>query len=289
MTTFLDALLAFPTALFTILLGVTLAYWLCVIIGAVGIDVLDGDLDLEGGAKAVSGAFEGGAKAVSGAFEGGAKAVSGAFEGGAKATSGLLEGGAKAVAGHGHGHSHLHDAEAATGLMSLLGFGGIPITVSASLVVFLSWSLSLVSVLPVHAALSMLPSWLVSTGLGLGCAFAGTVVGGLAVRPLRPIFIAKRAPGREALMGRVCNISSGSVTGRSGHATFNDGAAGLILNVVCEKPNQLKRGEPALILGYDAERGVYEVEPVDWLLPQEMEQLRDPLKAAAVARARSQR
>ena len=34
MTAFLDALLAFPTALFTILLGIILAYWLCVIIGA---------------------------------------------------------------------------------------------------------------------------------------------------------------------------------------------------------------------------------------------------------------
>ncbi|RKG91971.1 hypothetical protein [Corallococcus terminator] len=281
MTTFLDALVAFPTAIFTALLGVVLAYWLCVIIGAAGIDMLDGDAHFD---------LESGAKAVGGAFEGGAKAVSGAFEGGAKATSGLLEGGAKAVAGHGHaGHSHLHDAEAATGLLAALGFGGIPLTVSVSLVVFLSWSLSLLTGQMAHGALSMLPSWLISTGLGLGCFAVGTVVAGLAVRPLRPIFIAKRAPGREALMGRVCNISSGSVTARDGHATFNDGAAGLILNVVCEKPNQLRRGEPALILGYDAERGVYEVEPVDWLLPQEMEQLRDPLKAAAVARARSQR
>ncbi|RKH61377.1 hypothetical protein [Corallococcus aberystwythensis] len=281
MTTFLAALLAFPTAIFTILLGVVLAYWLCVIAGAAGIDLLDGDVNLEGGAKAMGGAFEGGAKAVGGAFEGGAKA-----------TSGLLEGGAKAVGGHdvGHaGHSHLHDAEAATGLLAALGFGGIPVTVSVSLVVFLSWSLSLLSGQATHAALSVLPSWLVSTGLGLVCAAAGTLAGGLAVRPLRPIFIARRAPGREALMGRVCTISSGSVTTKDGHATFDDGAAGLILNVFCDKPNQLKRGQPALILGYDAERGIYEVEPVDWLLPQEMEQLRDPLTAAAIARARSQR
>jgi hypothetical protein len=277
MTTFLDALLAFPTAFFTILLGVVLAYWLCVIAGAVGVDVLDGDLDMEGGAKAVSGAFEGGAKATAGAFEGGAKA-----------TAGALEGGAKAVSGHA-GHSHLHDAEAATGLFAALGFGGIPVTVAVSMVVFLSWSLSLLSGQAVHGALSMLPTWLVSTGLGLGCAFAGTVAGGLAVRPLRPIFIAKKAPGRESLMGRVCTISSGSVTAKDGHATFDDGGAGLILNVFCDKPNQLKRGQPALILGYDAQRGVYEVEPVDWLLPQEMEQLRDPLKAAAIARSRAQR
>jgi hypothetical protein len=113
------------------------------------------------------------------------------------------------------------------------------------------------------------------------------VLSGLAVRPLRPVFVAKRAPGRQELMGRVCNISSGSVTERFGHATFEDGGAGLILNVVCAKANGLKRGDPALILGYDAERHVYEVEPVDWLLPEEAKQLDDPGKAASIARARA--
>ena len=78
MTPFLDSILAFPTAFFTILMGVTLTYWLCVILGAVGIDVLDGDVDLAAGAKAAGGLLEGGAKAAGGMLEGGAKAASGA-------------------------------------------------------------------------------------------------------------------------------------------------------------------------------------------------------------------
>ncbi|MBU8897097.1 hypothetical protein DRW03_22135 [Corallococcus sp. H22C18031201] len=259
MSALLDALLAFPTAVFTILLGVVLSYWLFVIIGAVGIDVLDGDvhLDVESGAKAVGGA---------------------------------LQGGAKAVAGHGHGdvsHSHLDDAEAAAGLFGLLGFSGIPVTVTVSLVVFLSWALSVASGQAVHAALSALPSGLVSVGLGLLCFIAGTLVASVLVRPLRPVFVAKRAPGREELMGRVCIVSSGSVTERFGHGTFEDGGAGLILNIVCAKANTLKRGEPALILAYDAGRDVYEVEPVDWLLPEEAARLGNPSEAQALARARA--
>ncbi|MBJ6762614.1 hypothetical protein JGU66_17740 [Myxococcaceae bacterium JPH2] len=256
MSALLEALLAFPTAVFTILLGVVLSYWLFVIIGAVGIDVLDGDvhLDVESGAKAVGGA---------------------------------IQGGAKAVAGHGDAsHSHLDDAEAAAGLFGLLGFSGIPVTVSVSLVVFLSWALSVASGQAVHAALSALPSALVSAGLGLLCFIAGTLVASVLVRPLRPVFVAKRAPGREALMGRVCVVSSGSVTERFGHGTFEDGGAGLILNIVCAKANTLKRGEPALILGYDASRDVYEVEPVDWLLPEEAARLGNPSEAQALARAR---
>lgn len=250
MDSFLQSILAFPTAIFTIALGVVLTYWLFVIIGAVGIDLLDGNLDFEAGGKALGGAVEGGAKALG-------------------------------------AHDHADHME--SGVLSALGFDGIPLTVSVSLVAFISWLLSVLSARPVHAALGpLLPSWLISGVLGLVCFVVGTVSASVAVKPLRPVFVAKKAPGRDSLMGRVCTISSGSVTDRNGHATFEDGGAGVILNVVCARPNTLKRGEPALILAYDAARDVYEVEPVDWLAPEELEQLRDPARAAAaLARVRS--
>ncbi|ATB39189.1 hypothetical protein CYFUS_004630 [Cystobacter fuscus] len=242
MTDFLAAILAFPTVLFTIPLGVVVGYWLTVIVGAVGIDVLDGD--------------------VGGALEGGAK---GAVEGGAKA----------ALEGHSHGS-----------FLDVLGFGGVPTTVSVSFVVFLSWLLSLAVGRPLQTLLGALPGVLVTGGLAALCLGVGAVLAGFAVRPLRPLFAVQQAPRRAELMGRVCVVASGRVDGRFGHATVEDGGAGLILNIVCDKANELKRGEKALILAYDATRDAYEVEPVDWLLPQEIEHLKDPLTAAAMARDR---
>jgi hypothetical protein len=258
MTEFLDAILAFPTVLFTIPLGVVVGYWLTVMVGAVGIDLLDGDLgDFALGAKA--GALEGGVK---GAVEGGAKA---ALEGGAKAAvEGSVKGGAS--------------------FLEVLGFGGVPVTVSVSFVVFLSWLLSLAFARPLKEALGALPGALVTGGLAAVCLAVGLMLAGLAVRPLRPLFAVQQAPRRSELMGRVCVIASGRVDGKFGHATFEDGGAGLLLNVVCDKANELKRGEKALILGYDAARDAYEVEPVDWLLPEEVQHLKDPLSAAALAR-----
>ncbi|AKQ66430.1 Rossmann fold nucleotide-binding protein Smf [Myxococcus hansupus] len=251
MNAFLDTILAFPTAIFTIVLGVVMTYWLFVIVGAVGIDVFDADVSLDGDIS-----VEGAGKAL-----GSAKALAGSdadFD---------VDGG---------------------GILAAMGFAGIPITVSVSFVVFIAWFLSVMSAQPLNEALGgVLPSWLLNSGLGLACFAAGTVTAGFAVRPLRPVFVAKRAPGRDSLMGRVCTISSGSVTARTGHATFEDGGAGVILNVVCAKPNELKRGQPALILAYDAERRVYEVEPVDWLLPEEQAQLQDPARAAALARVKA--
>jgi hypothetical protein len=240
MTDFLAAILAFPTVLFTIPLGVVVGYWLTVIVGAVGIDVLDG-----GGLDALEGG------------------VKGAVEGGAKA----------ALEGHSHGS-----------FLDVLGFGGVPTTVSVSFVVFLSWLLSLAVGRPLQAMLGELPGALVTGGLATLCLAVGGMLAGLAVRPLRPLFAVQQAPRRSELMGRVCLVASGRVDGRFGHATFEDGGAGLILNIVCDKANALKRGEKALILAYDATRDAYEVEPVDWLLPQEIEHLKDPLTAATLAR-----
>lgn len=261
MNPFLESILAFPTVFFTILMGVILTYWLFVIIGAIGIDVLDGDVDLSAGAKAASGALEGGAKAVGGVFEG--------------------------ADAHGHadhaGHDHDVDAHDA-GLFAALGFAGIPVTISFSFVVFASWTLSFLGRNAVFELLgSIVPSIVLSGGIFLLSLVLGTLVAALAVRPLHPIFITKKAPGRQELMGRVCTVNSGSVTQSFGHATFEDGGAGLILNIFCSKANQLKRGDQALILGYDPVRHVYEVEPVDWLLPEEVAQIHDPAKAAAIA------
>ncbi|HBL31463.1 MAG TPA: hypothetical protein DD490_31955, partial [Acidobacteria bacterium] len=48
MSEFLNAILAFPTVIYTILLGVVVGYWLFVLLGALDINLL-GDADLDGG------------------------------------------------------------------------------------------------------------------------------------------------------------------------------------------------------------------------------------------------
>jgi hypothetical protein len=285
MTTFLESILAFPTVFFTILLGVTMTYWLCVILGAVGVDIFDGDV--VAGAKAAGGTLEGAAKAAGGLLEGGAKGAAEGLMGGSKGAAEGLVGSAKA-AGNMDGAAKAasgHDLDAdGGGLSEALGFAGIPITISGSFVIFASWLMALITRNTAFDLLgTVLPSAVISGGVALLSAVVGIMLASFAVRPLRPIFIAQKAPGRDSLMGRVCTINSGNVTGVFGHASFEDGGAGLILNVYCAKENGLKRGDQALILGYDPERDVYEVEPVDWLLPEEVAQIQDPRQGAAIA------
>ncbi len=58
MSELLTASLAFPTVVFTILLGIVMLYWTMVIVGALGLDALD-FLDLDSGVEALDGATEG--------------------------------------------------------------------------------------------------------------------------------------------------------------------------------------------------------------------------------------
>jgi hypothetical protein len=59
MSEFLTAILAFPTVVFTILLGMVVLYWLFVLLGALDIDVLDfADADGDGDADGFGGVIE---------------------------------------------------------------------------------------------------------------------------------------------------------------------------------------------------------------------------------------
>lgn len=230
MENLLQLLVSFPVVPFTVLLGIVLAYWLFVGVGALGIDALDSD---------------------------------GAFGGGVKA-----------------------GAEGADGLLESLGLGGVPVTVAISVVAFIGWSTSLLATqlaAPVLGA-SPLFGWVGGSLILLASLFVAFFAGGRSLGPLRRIFVSADAPDRRsAILGRVCTISSGKVDGRFGQATMSDGGAGLILNVSCDRPNQLAKGDRALVLGYDAARDTYEIEPVEWLLPEEVAQLDDPARARAVA------
>ena len=134
MTEFLTAILSFPTVIFTVLLIIIVLYWLMVIVGAIGVDVLHvgeaagGKIEgvLGGAIEGVGGKIEG---AVGGKIEGMvAGKIEGAVEGAVEA-NGSVEGG-------GGG-----------GFLAMLGFGKVPATVVISSLVLWSWAVCLLCLL----------------------------------------------------------------------------------------------------------------------------------------------
>jgi Protein of unknown function (DUF1449) len=251
MSEFLNALLAFPTVAFTAMLGVSLFYWLLVIIGAADLNPFDG---AEG---AMKGAVEG---AVKGAVEG---SIKGVIEGAAD-TAGEAVGAVKG-------------ASALTEALSWLGLTKVPITISFSAFSLSGWFLSFAAR---HFLDPLLPGALSAIAAGAVSVVGGIFLAGLAVRPLAGIFDDKERAGGTAHRGKTVKITTDRVDERSGQAELEDGGGGLTINVRCAPGNGLKRGDEAVIMDVDVKEGIYFVEPLRAVLPS----TQDAFEAAGITK-----
>ncbi|MBI3181031.1 MAG: hypothetical protein HYZ28_02680 [Myxococcales bacterium] len=274
MQEFLQVILSFPTVPFTVLLGVVICYWAFVTVGALGVDLFEGAG--EGAGKAVGEAVEGAAKALTA----GGKALADVDLGGADAD---LGGDAAADGSEAAAKGLAHDA----GILAWLGLGKVPITVSASAIAFWGWLFSALGTIHLAKAIADPPGWGAKLLVLALASVAALLASSLTVRPLHRLFDTRELERKSQVMGRVCTITSGKVDGEFGTASFDDGGAGLLLKVTCPKQNSMKKGDRALIVDYDGPSDSYEVEPVDWLLPEEAEGIKDPARAAAIASAKA--
>jgi hypothetical protein len=227
-----SASLEFPTVVFTIVLGIVLMYWVFVLLGALDVDLFGGDVDVD----------------VSGA----AKGIGDVLTGGAK-------GGAEAF--HADGHAGGDADVDGGGVWHGLGLGDVPVTISVSLIVMLSWVGSLL----VMHYIAGTAGWQRAIVLVVAIVVA-LPIAALLVRPLAPVFAVKEAKSNADYIGHGCTITTGSVDDSFGQATVEDGGTVLVIQVRCER-GKLGRGDKALIIEFDQARQAYVVEPSADMLP----------------------
>jgi hypothetical protein len=271
----LNLLLAFPTVVYTGLLGLVLLYWIFVIVGALDIES-GGGHDALLDAAAAKGEAAGGLMDAAAAKGEAAASVMDAAAAKGDAAAGMLDGdGGLDVDGaadhgldHAHGDGHgLHEAAAA----GALNLRRAPLTVTASFIVFFSWILSFCAMRYLGPlATSVLPSWLFQIGVMIGAFGVSLPLTSLATKPLEGVFKLKEGRKSHELVGTVCRIRSGRVDDSFGQAILRDDGAELIINVRIatgeEQRIQLKDGDSAIIIDYDEERQAYLVEAYDEML-----------------------
>jgi len=224
---FLSELVAFPTVIFTVALGLACLYWAIALTGFVDIGGLDGAAD----------AVESLAEAAEGA--------TGTAEAGVERAS-MLEG--PRLLG-------LGEVPMTISLTLLAFFGWI----------CSFYGMRLVSRIHLPEVIRRAPES--TTGvvvLVLACA-AAMAITSVAIKPLRPIFRLVSAPERASFVGKRCTISSGRVDESFGFADVDEDAAGLRVDVRCPSPNPLRSGSLARLETWDAEREVYWVQPLERL------------------------
>jgi hypothetical protein len=224
-----EASLRFPTVVFSIGLGIALVYWVCVLLGALDIDLFGGDADID-----IAGAGKGLGDAIAGA-KGGAEGLKGG------------------------------ELDADGGLWAGLGLARVPITISLSVVFLVCWVLSLVAMSYAPELLGT-ASWVAPAVLPV-TLIVGLPLSGLLVRPLGGVFTLREGKSNRDYVGHTCTITTGHVDDGFGQATVEDGGTVLVIPVRCDRPGALARNDKALIIEFDTDRQAYLVEPAADMLP----------------------
>jgi hypothetical protein len=233
---FSAAVLSYPTVIYTTLLGVVLVYWLLALIGLVDFENTGPDLDIGGDVD-----------------------IDVDVDVDVDIDTDLDVGDAGSDI-----HHHV-DAEPGGNspgtLVSYLvafGLGGVPISVVISLLTLFGWVICSFAVLWL---LPLVPTDILRLAVGSAVligAFALSIpMSAACVRPMRKLFVTHNAISNAALVGQECVILTGTVDEKFGRAEVSARGAGYHIRVIASTPNNLKRGEMAIILEYDAEKRIY--------------------------------
>jgi len=228
---FLRSILEFPTVLFTALLGIVPLYWLAALAGL----VRRRRTESHGPTEASTNGEE--ARAVAGGRSGATVADGAQSSGNWLSTLGALA-------------RHLR----------VLGLGGVPCSVSLSILALACWLASLLGMRCLRALVPSPP--LLDILVGILAVALGLAITVVTVRTLRPLFAERRVAQPRALIGSLCTITSERVDSSVGRARIDeDDGSALLIDVRCFRPNSLKRGGQAVIYEYDEAAELYHVAP----------------------------
>ncbi len=256
MNQILETAFSMPTAIFSVLLGLMLLYWLAVILGLFDLEIFEGLFE-----GAVEGAVEGVAEGmVEGVAEGMAEGMAeGVAEGMAE---GMAEGATEGVTEGATGGSVDGALGGRPGCLGLLAVGEVPVTISGTMLIVFAWLFS-------YGGATLLAKvgaagTLVAAGLGLGAFALAVAATSLAIRPLRKLFRMAPVTLRRDLVKRICKLTTLRVDEKFGQAEVDDDdGAALLVQVRCQRKNDMTRGDRAVIYQYDAAHEVFWIAPLD--------------------------
>ena len=156
------------------------------------------------------------------------------------------------------------DVADTSGWLNKFKLDGIPLTISISLVIFVSWVICFITV---HFYQDQISNNLVEIFVGIWiiilAPFISAPIVGTLLTPLKPFFqkLRESAEGRKAdsLIGHLAIVRTNKVTMNFGDAEIDDEGANLILKVRAEEPNDFKRGDSVVITEYIEDENTYRI------------------------------
>ena len=145
------------------------------------------------------------------------------------------------------------------GMVARLGLSGVPMMLVLTVLSFFGWLITYFAQL---LFLQFLPDplrMLVGIGVLVAALLPGLLLTSLLLRPVARLIMKLRPPVPPSVLGKAGNVISPQVTEREGRAEFDDGGAGLILQVRAPPGVTFNRGERVVLLSFDEQRDSYAV------------------------------
>jgi hypothetical protein len=172
------------------------------------------------------------------------------------AASGLDDG--DAVDGLLSGDSDSGEAGVAAGMLAKLGLSGVPVMVVFTTFSFMGW----LGTYFVHLlGLGQVPEQmrtLAGFGALLAMFFVAVAATSIVLRPVSRA-MAKLRPAEVSLIGQAGVVITPTLASNYGQAAFDDGGAGLILQVRYDDPHPLQRGDRIVLIEYLEGQNAYRV------------------------------
>lgn len=146
------------------------------------------------------------------------------------------------------------------GLLFKFGLGGVPLTITITLIALFGWLLSY------YASYFLKPfiptdvlKFVASFGIFLAVTIVAVMVTAQVIKPIRALFAKLNIDETKHIVGQVVTVRSSVVNKVRGEATMNDGGAGLLLNVRATGDNEYSKGDELVIIEQLNENNLYRV------------------------------
>ncbi len=146
------------------------------------------------------------------------------------------------------------------GVLMKLGLNGVPLTISLSLIAIFGWAISYNAVYFLQTESYVLVlKWVVNGGIFLAAVIGSVVLASIVLRQIRGLFNKMSADFQKDIIGQIAVVRTSRVDTRFGEATFNDGAAGLVLKVRAFEGSQFHKNDRVVLLEYIENDNAYRI------------------------------
>ena len=145
-----------------------------------------------------------------------------------------------------------------------MGIGTVPLTVILTSLVTTGWIIGVISELFIWPIVSgIMPSVLFGILQGLVMVFLGIKVTAVCMKPLKTRLKVEEIHGQAHLIGKVVEVTSGSVSDKVGMAGLREPGLDLVLTIRAEEENDIKKGDRVVVVDYIKETNIYKIKSIN--------------------------